>query len=66
MQDQMCPGDRVVKFQAFGAEGLIAPAIFHGFFAAILGITHDGVTHVGAVDPKLMSAAGNGMESKFT
>ena len=62
----MFSGHRMVKFQLSGAESLGTPAIFHSLFAAVLGITHDGVTHVSTVDPKLMGTAGDGMEGEFT
>ena len=58
------------QLQADGAEGLGGEAQGEGerlaLLRTVLGIPQDGETHVGAVNPELMGAAGDGTQLKFT
>ena len=66
-QHQRFPGDGMGKFQPFGAQLLPLKAHFcrkrQTFRAAVLGISQNGVPHMGAVEPQLVGAPGDGLQS---
>ena len=65
-QFQRLAGDRVREFQALRQQQLGFEALFpgkgHGRLAAVLRIPQDGEAHVGAMEPQLMGASGNGLQ----
>ena len=65
LQEHMLSGHGVGELQTVGAEELAGKTHF-AFLGAVLGVAQDGVAHVGAVDPELVGAAGDGAESEFT
>ena len=60
----------VRKFQALGTQQLACDAPLQGkglgYLTAVLGISQNGKTLVGTVNPELMGPAGDGPQSQFT
>ena len=58
-QHELFAGDGVFQLQTSGAEHLAfqTPA---AFFGAVLGITQNGESHVGTMDPELVGTASDG------
>ena len=61
-------GNGVGKRQPFGAKLLMGKTRREGGggITEILGISQNGVAHMGTMDPQLMGPAGDGLQCKFT